>query len=443
MDILNIGLWFAAGLIFLLGPIILIHELGHFLAARRAGVRVEEFGLGLPPRLLTLWGEPGVIAVGNVQLSVPRRLTLPVGVGLGVMVEAVARREADGSYHLVRLQPLGEGSPTSKEQTLQERPDGLLVIRGPITTYEPGIRYTLNWLPLGGFVRMTGEEDPSDPRSLAAQPKRWRLAVMLAGPAMNLLAAFLLLVVGYATGYPEQMQAMVEYVEPGTAAAEAGLLPGDRIVAINGEEIVEGPIQIREIILDSGGQPLTLHLVRDGEPIQLVATPRSVEGRWFLGIAMEAWPDPESVRRYPLLQATGMAVQDVYRVIDSLIHLPRLLSQGEISPREARPTSAIGINSILTLALQQSLEWHVAFPALEMAALVSFFLGLTNLLPLPALDGGRVLFVLIEAVRGRRIRPEVEALVHQVGMFILLALMLFFVVQDIVNPVVAWSLLNR
>jgi regulator of sigma E protease len=138
-----------------------------------------------------------------------------------------------------------------------------------------------------------------------------------------------------------------------------------------------------------------------------------------------------------------MAGQDIYRVLDTLIHLPSLLSQGEISAREARPTSAVGINSILTLALQQSLEWRVAFPALEMAALVSFFLGLTNLLPLPALDGGRVLFVLIETVRGRRIRPEVEALVHQVGMFVLLALMLFFVVQDIVNPVVAWSLLNR
>ncbi|HHS97130.1 MAG TPA: hypothetical protein ENK08_04415, partial [Chloroflexi bacterium] len=237
MDTLNIALWFAAGLAFLLGPIILVHELGHFLAARRAGVRVEEFGLGLPPRLLTLWGEPGVIAVDGVRLNVPRRLTLPAGLNLGMKVKAQARRESDGSYRLIRLQIVeGKGQNTSpppeKGSEKPAGPDDELVVQGNLTFYEPGIRYTLNWLPLGGFVRMTGEENPSDPRSLAAQPKRWRLAVMLAGPAMNLLVAFILLTTGYATGYPEQMHTLIEYVEPGTAAAEAGLAPGDRIFAI-------------------------------------------------------------------------------------------------------------------------------------------------------------------------------------------------------------------
>jgi len=440
MDVLNIAAWFAAGLILLLGPIILIHELGHFLMARRAGVRVEEFGLGLPPRLLTLGGKPGVLSVGPVQLRVPSRLTLPPGLGVGDKVEALARRGTDGSLHLMRLRPLGSKTSDAFEQV--ETTEGLL-LRGPLTTYEPGIRYTLNLLPFGGFVRMTGEENPSDPRSLAAKPKRWRLAVLLAGPLANLLGAFLLLTAGYATGYPEHMHVVVEYVEPGSAAEAAGLLPGDHILAVNGIELTGGPIQIREAIRASAGRPLTLSVTRSGERLTLTATPRLVEEHGYLGIAMVSWPDATGIRRYPLPTAAWMAVQNIYGMVDALVQLPRMIAQGEVSPQEARPTSAIGINSILTLSLQQSLEWRVAFPALEMAALVSFFLGLTNLLPLPALDGGRVLFVIIEAVRGRRVRPEVESLVHQIGMMVLLALMVLVVFQDLFNPVISWSLLNR
>jgi regulator of sigma E protease len=102
----------------------------------------------------------------------------------------------------------------------------------------------------------------------------------------------------------------------------------------------------------------------------------------------------------------------------------------------------VGISEILAFTLQQSIEWGMAFPVLETASLISLALGLTNLLPLPALDGGRILFVLIEAVRGRRVAPEREAMFHFVGLVILVSLMAFVMLQDLVNPVIPWSMLR-
>jgi regulator of sigma E protease len=102
----------------------------------------------------------------------------------------------------------------------------------------------------------------------------------------------------------------------------------------------------------------------------------------------------------------------------------------------------VGISGVLAFTLQQSIEWGLAFPVLQTAALISLALGLTNLLPLPALDGGRILFVLIEAVRGRRISPEREAMIHFVGLVILVSLMGLVMIQDLVNPIIPWSWLR-
>jgi regulator of sigma E protease len=124
------------------------------------------------------------------------------------------------------------------------------------------------------------------------------------------------------------------------------------------------------------------------------------------------------------------------------LEMPIRLVQGDVEEEEARPSSVVGISQVMTLSLQQSVEWGIPFPALQTASLVSLALGLTNLLPLPALDGGRALFVLIEAVRGRRVPPEREAVVHFVGMIILLGLMLLVMFQDIINPIIPWSFLK-
>ena len=428
--------WLGLALVLLLGPMLLLHELGHFLLAKRAGVRVIEFGLGYPPRLLTLAQEKGAIEVGGLRMILPPRLPLPKGLEPGQRVEVVARPGKEGEYRATRV-TLTDG-PVGREETAQ----GLLV-RGELTLLEPGTRYTLNLLPLGGFVRMLGEEDPSDPRSLAAQPKRWRLAVLLAGPFLNLLAALLILTAAYTSGVPNRYYVQIEAVVPGTAAEAAGLQPGDVLTAVEGTPLTEGPGELREYILASPGQPIHLTVVRDGEEQVIVATPRIQEGHAFLGIQMQPWPDATSLLHYSLPQAVGRATSDLVGVVVSIFHLPRMVAEGQVQPAEVRPTAVPGILQLLALYLKQSIEWQVFFPVLRVSAMISLALGLTNLLPFPALDGGRVLFVVIEAIRGRRVSPATEAMVHMVGMAILLALSAIIIVQDIVSPLIPWSLLSR
>ena len=116
--------------------------------------------------------------------------------------------------------------------------------------------------------------------------------------------------------------------------------------------------------------------------------------------------------------------------------LPGMLIRGEISPQEARPVSVVGISQIAGMAAESSAMSRNLYPILTMAAFINIALGLTNLLPIPALDGGRIMFVLVEAVRGRRVEPERESMVHIIGMLVLLGLMALMIFQDIVNPIV-------
>lgn len=449
MSWITIVFWIFGTLVFMLGPIILIHELGHFIFARLAGVRVEEFGFGLPPRLLELWRGKGVLEIGGVRVCIPRGFKLPAGLEIKSWVDAVMLPRDDDTYVLHRIMVLDPDAAnlTPKRRRVDEK----VHVRGALTALEPGTLYSLNWLPMGAFVKMTGEEDPSDPRSLAAQPKRWRVAVLAAGPVLNLIVALMLLAGAYATGFPDKWQVEVARVEPGTAAQEAGLQPGDVIITAGGERIEDGSVQLRNIIRAAPEQAIELVVLRDTtkliasgeETLVLTATPQRQPGGYgFLGIMMSPWPDRSALRHYRPSEALGAGLEDIVTTARMTLELPARLAQGNITPQEARPASMVGISEIMAFSLQQSIEWGVAFPALQTASLVSLALGLTNLLPIPAFDGGRILFVLIEAVRGRRISPRREAVIHFVSLMILMSLMALLMLQDLINPIIPWSLLK-
>jgi len=448
MDWINVAFWLSGTLIVILGPIVLIHELGHFIFAKLAGVRVEEFGFGFPPRMLKLWRGKGSLEIGGARVIVPIGFRLPSELEAGDWVDVVARQADNGAYVLRRLTLLDPDAddltPAHKqEHTPLSEGESEVHLRGELTALEPGTLYSLNWLPMGAFVKMTGQEDPSDPRSLAAQPKRWRLAVLAAGAALNIVAALVLLVSAHTAGLPEEWRARVTDVIPETAAAEAGLLPGDIILAAGGERIENGTVHLNSIIRDSAEQELTLTILREDEELTLTAVPeRRDEGYGFLGIWMDAWPDRSTLQRRSLPEAVQASLNDFASVIAALVQLPSRLVKGDVTPQEARPASIVGASEILAFSLQQSIEWRLAFPVLQSASFVSLAVGITNLLPLPALDGGRILFVLIEAVRRRRISPEREAAIHFVGLMILVVLMAFVMFYDIINPIIPWEWLK-
>ncbi len=359
--------------IILLGPLMLIHELGHFVVAKKAGIRVEEFGLGLPPRA-------------------------------------------------ARLFKLGE------------------------------TEYTLNWLPIGAFVRMTGEENPEDPRSFAAQPKRWRLATLAAGPLMNFLGGFVILTLAYLffATQPTEFRYRINQVMAGSPAEQIGLQLGDAILAVNGVDMIQklepasgvqpdvGALrrQVRQFI----GQPIEIVVLRAGEPEQIVRLsgrlPPDANAEAPLGVSLLIEVTKSERVAYTLPEALLAAGLEVGGAIAALVQLPVRLVNQTLALEQLRPISVVGITNIGVELIDSSVtESQGLMPFLRFAAVVSIAIALTNLLPLPALDGGRILFILIEALRGRRVDPQREQWVHAVGFAFLLALSVVVIIMDIVNPV--------
>ncbi|NOX62982.1 MAG: PDZ domain-containing protein [Chloroflexi bacterium] len=348
-----------------LGFLIFVHELGHFLAARWMGVRVLEFGFGYPPRMLKLF-------------------------------------ERDG------------------------------------------VEYTLNWLPFGGFVRMAGEDGDFEAEGSLASISPWRrIVVLAAGPFMNIFTAVflfaLLLMVGTPqfTGDRAQLPVLITAVAPGSPAEQAGLQPGDVIESVNGET-VRGLEAISEVIRAHAGQEIEIVVLRDDEPVALRLRPRLPEeipaGQGAAGIQIQELIQPEDleiVRANPIEAIVGGAIETVavtQMMVDALASLLRAL----ILPQESAPEGGVGglvaIGRVTAQVAEQG--WR---QLVNLTAFLSINLAIINLLPIPALDGGRILFALVEIARRKRIPPEKEALIHFAGYALLIALMLAITFVDISN----------
>lgn len=418
-----------------LGPLILFHELGHFIGAKLTGVRVEEFGLGWPPRLWKIWQSPSRLAVAGTTVVAPRNFKLPSTLFEGQYVDVIAGSSGDGTYTVQSLSVL---DPKNDDVApIHETSDRDVHLRGQLTDLDLGTAYTVNWIPLGGFCRMTGEEDPSDQRSLAAQPKRERLLVLMAGPVTNLLLAIVLFSIAFLSGIPEPTDTRVTIlkVSSGSPAAEANLQPGDIVLETDGVT-VQDKTELVDYINAHAGQTVVLTLDRDGavfeQPVWVRAE-RRPEGRVGISIADQGFN--YVTQRSSVLDAVGQGVDQFLFSIKQMFSLPALLIQGQVSPEEVKPLGPLGISQMAGDAIERSTEERSWFTILFFAGAISMALGITNLLPLPALDGGRIVFVLIEAVRGRRIDPAKEGVVHLIGMALLLGLMLFMTIQELINPV--------
>lgn len=327
------------------GLLIFVHEFGHFVAAKLAGVRVEEFGFGYPPRLLQL-----------------------------------------GTWR--------------------------------------GTKLSLNMLPVGGFVRMS-EGDPTAEGSLASRGRAVRALVYVAGALMNAVLAIGLYSVIFMVGALTPVEgpgAGVYYVAPRSPADLAGIRLGDTIVSINGRTVRDVEHAV-ELVNGGLGQLIEIVVRRNDKVLPPIsATPRvsPPPNEGALGVALDL---PLIRRSYPPWEAIPLGFRTGYGVVRAVAHQIVGSLRGELPLQVSGP---IGIYRTTKEVARTGVE-----QLLEFTAFLSLNLFLVNLLPLPALDGGRLIFVLLEWVRGgRRVSPEKEGFVHTMGMIVLLAFMGVVAVLD-------------
>jgi regulator of sigma E protease len=283
--------------------------------------------------------------------------------------------------------------------------------------------YVVSAIPFGGFVKMVGEdpdsEEPVDPRfSFSDQPLWKRIAIVIAGPGFNLLFAFLtfvLLFLAYGEPVPSS-EARVGGVEEGMPAASAGLQTDDLVMAIDGQPI-ENWLAMAEKIRSSGGKEIEVTVRRGEETLRV----------YRIGIA-------QSFDREPVgpFQSISLGAQQTYFVVKTLIVSVARMIQGRISSKEiGGPILIVQAAAQQAQAGMESLARFVAF--------ISINLGVLNLLPIPILDGGHLLFFAIEAVMRRPLDARHRLIAQQVGFAILLCLMLFAVYNDITRNMPGWG----
>ena len=302
-----------------------------------------------------------------------------------------------------------------------------------------GTEITLNWIPFGAFVRPRGEDEENVEGGMASAPAWKRLVIALAGPVMNFLIGIILLVVLYtALGTPVSDQAMISEVSANSPAEIAGLQVGDIILAIN-DEPMNTITEVGQTTSENAGSEITISVERDGANLEYTLVPRvnPPAGEGSMGVGLSNPLEPT-----PFFQSVGYAFQSTGYVIKETVLLPGRLITGAVNPAEARPVGYKGIYDIYSQAVEMDQENDVvtATPlpiyTISIIANISLALGITNLLPIPALDGGRILFTLPELLFKKRIPQEWENTVNTVSFVLLLALMVFITILDFTQPVV-------
>ena len=463
-------------LVFILafGGMVLIHEFGHYIVARWAKVEVEEFGIGLPtPGALTLWSNKGHLLLDDGgRVEIPFNFRFPsnwnelIDQQVKMTVDRIDDRLVMRSIEVLKLEDAKRyagsrldpgniyvdqnGNVTQPPAQAPARrvlkagkPTGAVEMMDVVTEVHPGTRFTLNWLPLGGFVRPKGENDPNVPGGLAAASPWKRLAVLVAGPLMNLLTAILIYSLIFSrVGVPDTTRVLVASVSEGGPAAQAGFEPGDIFISGNGA-LIRSYDDLRTIVDANEDKPVLFVVDRAGQKIELTSTPQmnAEAKRIMIGVGLG---EPLKKASSPL-ETLRLGAQFTYLNIRALIALPAQMIRGTLNAEESRLVGLKGIYDVMQQTVRNDVQASSSAPTstdpfgssrtLLLIAALSISLGIFNLFPFPALDGGRILFILPELIFRRRVSPQIENLVHGMGMAFLLLLMIYINVMDFVNPI--------
>ncbi len=346
--------------IIILALLVLVHEFGHYIVAKKSGMVVEEFGFGFPPRIF--------------------------GIKRG------------------------------------------------------GTFYSINWLPLGGFVKILGEnnEGENNPRSFINRPFWARFLTLVAGVVMNFILAWVLLTIGFGSGLglptvvePGQSlpahaslvnpQITVLQVDPNSPAEKAGIKEGDVVVAVDHQHF-DNVGNLISYVHSHLGQNLDAQLARGNQNLEVsvYARPNAAPDQGAIGVALG------DVGRlsFPWYEAPAVGLRATWTTMEATFAgFYHLISSGQGVSQLGGPVKIAVLTKQVT---QLGLVYIIQF-----AAFLSINLGIINILPFPALDGGRVLFLLIEKVRGKRNNQTVEQWANTIGFVILIGLILLITVHDI------------
>ncbi len=280
-------------------------------------------------------------------------------------------------------------------------------------------RYTLRIFPLGGFCKMQGEdpEDAVTEGSFQEKPVLHRLAVIGAGSFMNFLLAAILfsLLYFFILGVPQTGTTEIGQVIAGGPAEEAGIQPGDAVLAINGAETSKWD-EVVSVINAHPGREIELTLLREEAQVTASVVPRDDHGRGIIGIA-------PAVKKHAFFSSLFLGFSYTWFLIQLIFVSLFQMITGTIPADVAGP---VGIAAVVGEVMQEGLS-----NLMSLAAIISVNLGIINLLPIPALDGSRMVFLVVEGIRGKPVDPKKEGFIHFVGFTLLILLMIFVAFQDI------------
>ncbi|MFM8320572.1 MAG: M50 family metallopeptidase [Chloroflexota bacterium] len=285
-----------------------------------------------------------------------------------------------------------------------------------------GTVFSLNWIPLGGFVRPKGENDPDVPGGLASATPWVRLGVLFAGPLMNLLTGMLLgIFLVYSLGEAVPDKVLISAIAPGSPAEQAGIQPGDLVLEVAGVQITSVS-HMQELIDQNLGRQIALLVQRGEQTLTVELTPRTdpPEGEGPMGVGLTNPTRPISIDK-----AVTRGSVAAFEQVRGILVLPLRMVRGEVSPEEGRLVGYKGMFDIYQ-RIQSPLWFFMA---------ISISLGVMNLLPIPALDGGRILLTLPEILFRRRVPAQYENVIHMVGFALLILLLIYINVQDFLNPI--------
>jgi regulator of sigma E protease len=420
----------------ILGVLVFVHELGHFLTARRNGIQAQEFGLGLPPRIFGLQFVSGEkLEKIFEQKSLEVKISDSQDEGQPEIIKEVITEKTQEIDRIKSVRKWRfiwgryDGDDAEEKTDLKEAKDN---------RFSGGTVYSFNWIPIGGFVRIKGEDRESrDTDSFAVKPAWTRIKVLGAGVVMNFIFAWVILSLVFFAGVPEavnpeddlsQGKIQISEVAVKSPAENSGLKIGDEIAKIQNGFEFRSVKSVQDYINANKGQEISLKIIRGKEVREFKAVPReeSLADEGALGVGLV-----QTVAvKYPWYEAIWKGLVSVYdltiAILWGIFGMIKSLVLGEGAKIEV--AGPVGI-AFLTKQVASLGMIYV----LQFAAILSINLGIINALPIPALDGGRILFILIEKIRKRPISQKTEQLFHTAGFAFLIGLMILITFRDIMK----------